>query len=259
MLPSSTTFVFSASKANISYLGLRITDPGDCIDWLSTAVRARAYDAEEAESFETLLHAEGFDTSQLFAAITAPDEPLTEKDLGESMAELALQQLHHAVWFTNRRRDMRSVRASLPGADIVGFVPCEDGGHRLIFAEVKTSSDPKVPPAVMYGETGLQYQLYKLATDARILKQLLRYTFARVRGTEMMPVLREALVRLDKEFMSGAQLVGVLVRDTPVAEKDASHHAGLLAAQLPASNNMSLIALYVCVPAKDWSLHCPPV
>jgi hypothetical protein len=51
----------------------------------------------------------------------------------------------------------------------------------------------------------------------------------------------------------------VLVRDTDVAEKDLSHHAGLLSEQLPAADNMSLIALYVCVPAKDWSLHCKPL
>lgn len=258
MLPPSVSQVFSASQANIPYLGLRINDPKDCIEWLSTAVRDRAYDSEEATKFDAFLRADGFDTSELYAAITAPEEPLTEKDLGESMGELALQQLHQASWFTNRRRDMRSVRASLPGADIIGFAPCEDGGHRLLIAEVKTSSDPKTPPTVMYGETGLQYQLYRAATDPRILRQLLRYTFSRVHGTDIMPILQDALRRLDKDLMSGAQLVGILVRDTPVAQKDVSHHAGVLSKQLPDADNVSSLALYVCVPAQDWSLHCPP-
>jgi hypothetical protein len=258
MLPASTTPVFSASPANIPYLGLRITDPADCIGWLSRTVRNRAYDAEEVAAFDAFLHAEGFDTSELYATISASDEPLTEKDLGETMAELALQDKLGAVWFTNRRRDMRSVRASLPGADIIGFIPSEEGGFRLLVAEVKTSSDPKVPPAVMYGDTGLQYQLVRLATDPRILKRLLLYTFSRVRDANNSR-FREALEHLDKGFMAGTQLVGVLVRDTTVAERDVAHHAKLISDELPEVKNLSLMALYVCVPAKDWSLHCPPV
>ena len=259
MLPSSTKEAFASADANVAYLGLCIADTAECVAWLKGPVRNRAYDAEEVEALNEFMHVEGFDDTELHAVLTAPDEQLTEKDIGETMAELALQSQLQAIWPTNRRRDMRSVRASLPGADIVGFLPSKDGGHRFLFAEVKTSSDLKVPPTVMYGDKGLEYQMHTLATDWRVVRRLLSYTYSRVRDTELMPVWREAFAHLANEFPRGAELVGVLVRDTTPQPKDVSHHAGILSGKLPEADNVSLLALYICVPAKDWSLHCTPI
>lgn len=259
MLPSSTSVLFKSAKNNVSYIGLRVTNPEDCVNWLNGPVRARAYDAEEITALEDFMRVEGFDNSELYAAITTSDEQLTEKDIGETMAELALQARMQAIWPTNRRRDMRSVRASLPGADIVGFAPCEGEGHQFIFAEVKTSSDKKAPPAVMYGDKGLEYQLHTLATDRVVLRRLLIYSYSRVRGTPLMKEWREAFACLANDYPGGAKLVGVLVRDTMPQEKDVSHHASILSGKLPESDNISLMALYICVQAKDWPQHCKPI
>jgi hypothetical protein len=259
MLPSSTKQSFKAAQANVEFSGLCVTDPSECIEWLNGPVRNRAYDATEVEALNDFMRVEGFDTTALHAALSAADEQLTENDIGEAIAELALQAELKAIWPTNRRRDMRSVRASLPGADIVGFVPCDDGGYRFLFAEVKTSSDLKVPPTVMYGNKGLEYQVHTLATDWRVVRRLLSYTYCRVRDTPLMPVWKEAFRRLAGEFPAGAQLVGVLVRDTSPRAKDVSHHAGILSKKLPNADNVSLLALYICVKAKDWSLHCKPI
>ncbi|MCA8225096.1 MULTISPECIES: hypothetical protein [Burkholderia] len=259
MLPSSTKQNYKSAEAGVAYLGLCVADEADCIDWLKGPVRKRAYDAEEVAALNDFMRVEGFDDTALHAALMAPDEQLSENDIGEAMAELALQSQLQAIWPTNRRRDMRSVRASLPGADIVGFIPLDDGGYRFLFAEVKTSSDLKVPPAVMYGNKGLEYQLCTLATDWRVLRRLLSYTYSRVRETSLMPVWREAFKRLADEFPTGAELVGVLVRDTTPQAKDVAHHAGALSGKLPNVDCVSLLALYICVPAKNWSLHCTPL
>ncbi|WP_310731279.1 hypothetical protein, partial [Burkholderia multivorans] len=96
-------------------------------------------------------------------------------------------------------------------------------------------------------------------TDWRVLRRLLSYTYSRVRETSLMPVWREAFKRLADEFPTGAELVGVLVRDTTPQAKDVAHHAGALSGKLPNVDCVSLLALYICVPAKNWSLHCTPL
>jgi hypothetical protein len=192
--------LFDSANANIPYKGMHVLDIQECEAWLNGAVRTRAYDEEEVAALHEFLVVEGFDNSAISAIFAVPDEPLAQQDIGETIAELALQAELQAVWPTNRRRDMRSVRASLPGADIVGFVPCA-GGYRFLFGEVKTSSDKKSPPAVMYGDTGLEFQLHTLATDVKVLRRLLSYVFSRVRDTELMGMWHQAFERLSDQVL----------------------------------------------------------
>ncbi|SPC18351.1 hypothetical protein [Cupriavidus taiwanensis] len=256
LLPDVDT-VFSSSGP-IPTLGLSTAEVAQCIEWLKGAVRQRAYDAEHEADLAAYLEADGFDGTDLQAILLATEEPLSEKDIGEAIAEVALQAREGAIWPTNRRRDMRSVRASLPGADIVGFVPGLDGKYRFLLAEVKTSSDRKTPPSIMYGDKGLEYQLYALALDTNILRRLLKYLFVRVKGTPQFELWRHALRELAIDLESGKKLVGVLVRDTQPAAADLSHHAELLGKKLGGKGDVSLLALYIGIPAKDWPLHCTP-
>lgn len=256
LLPNVDT-VFTSS-GGIPFLGLSTSEVSQCIDWLKGAVRERAYDAEHEADLADYLGADGFDGTGLQAILLATEEPLTEKDIGEAIAEVALQAREGAVWVTNRRRDMRSVRASLPGADIVGFVPGPDGAYRFLFAEVKTSSDRRTPPSIMYGNKGLEYQLYALALDTGILRRLLKYLYVRVKGTPQFELWRQALRELAKDMHKGKKLVGVLVRDTTPAAADLSHHAERLGSKLSGKGDISLLALYIGIPAKDWPLHCTP-
>ena len=111
----------------------------------------------------------------------------------------------------------------------------------------------------MYGNKGLEYQLYALAADASLLRRLLKYLYARVKGTSQFELWRQALRELAKDMDHGKKLVGVLVRDTAPAISDLSHHAESLKAKLVGKADISLLALYVGVPATEWPSHCTPV
>ena len=73
-------------------------------------------------------------------------------EIGEALAEcmLAAGPRCEIRWPWHSVRDCRTPRASLPGADLVGF--CRKGEVvLLLFGEVKTSQDESSPPRVMYG------------------------------------------------------------------------------------------------------------
>ena len=68
--------------------------------------------------------------------------------VGEALAECVVAdgEAREICWPWNLVRDLRTPRASLPGADLVGF--CKDGeAALLLFGEVKTSCDANTPPA----------------------------------------------------------------------------------------------------------------
>lgn len=72
---------------------------------------------------------------------------------------------HGAVWPWNENRDRKTPKASLPGADIVGFLG-SGPDTVFLFGEVKTSSDKDNPPGVMAGRGGLAHQIDSLASRA---------------------------------------------------------------------------------------------
>ena len=85
--------------------------------------------------------------------------------VGEALAEsvLADDDTREICWPWNLVRDRRTLKASLPGADLVGF--CNEGDAvLLLFGEVKTSSDASTPPNVMNGSGGMAWQLKDEAT-----------------------------------------------------------------------------------------------
>ena len=119
--------------------------------FLTGPVADRARDTEFGESFENELRglaATGMGTRHLanFLASVGAERGW---EIGEAFAEsvLALDGNREVVWPWNHVRNRRTPAASLPGADLVGF--CRDAqGFGLLFGEVKTSSDVRVPPQV---------------------------------------------------------------------------------------------------------------
>ena len=105
--------------------------------------------ADDELSFDTDMRGlatTGMATQYVERMLNAMFEP-EAWEVGEALAECALRddsdrQIH---WPWNTVRDRRTPRASLPGADLVGFC-CEDGNVALLFGEVKTSSDTNSPP-----------------------------------------------------------------------------------------------------------------
>src|SRR5262249_9156783 len=148
---------------------------------------------------------------------------------GEALADCVLEHDsgRDVIWPWNTVRDRRTPRASLPGADLVGF--SRDGtGALLLIGEVKTSSHRGTPPKLMYGGSGMTWQLEESATRLDIQHSLLRWLYTRTRSDALRELYAQAVSRYLASGGKEILLVGVLVRDTPPNELDLKGRASAL-------------------------------
>ena len=174
-------------------------------------------------------------------------------EIGEALAECALRsdsgrEIH---WPWNTVRDRRTPRASLPGADLVGFYR-EDESVFLVFGEVKTSWDVNTPPGVMNGGSGMAWQLEQSATRLDIHHALLKWLHARCAEPPYRNLYEKAVARYLTSKGRELLLVGVLIRDTTPSEKDLKARGEALAAILAAPTRIELVAWYLPVPIAEW-------
>lgn len=161
--------------------------------------------------------------------------------IGEVIAEILLAEWHSAVWVWNGDRDLKDPNASLPGADLAGFIVEPDGSARFLFGEVKTSSEDKSPPGLMSGRNGLIKQLEDLGANPRYSVVLVKWLRSRIqKGSESFALYQSALSNFWKR-PEALVLVGCLVRDTEPNEKDVLNRAAALASTVPSDE----IALHV--------------
>ena len=149
-------------------------------------------------------------------------------------------------------RDRRTPRASLPGADLVGFYR-EDDTVLLLFGEVKTSSDTKTPPGVMNGGSGMTWQLEQSATRLDVQHALLKWLHARCYDSPYHDLYKRAVARYLESEGKDLMLVGVLLRDTTPSERDLKARGKTFAEKLPAPTRIDLVAWYLPQPIADWS------
>ena len=159
-------------------------------------------------------------------------------------AEAWLNQKQGVIWPWNTERDKRTPKASLPGADLIGFIEVENE-TRLVLGEIKASSDVSTPPNVMNGRGGMVHQLETLATDLKILSQLLRYLQPRCKNSPHEDQFNAAVTLLFKSGNKAIALFGVLIRDTAPAENDLKSRAQHLAKQINSPSTCHLQALYL--------------
>ncbi len=174
-------------------------------------------------------------------------------EVGEALAECALRDdsARHVVWPWNSVRDRRTPRASLPGADLVGFY-CEEEKVVLLFGEVKTSSDVSTPPSVMSGGSGMAWQLQESATRLDIQHALLKWLHARCRSEPYRNLYQKAVKRYLASEGKELLIVGVLIRDTAPSELDLKARGNMLAIRLNTLTRVELIAWYLPVPISAW-------
>jgi len=141
-------------------------------------------------------------------------------------------------------RDKRTPQASLPGADLVGFM-IQDGETRLVLGEVKSSSENNVPPQVMSSRSGMSHQLEKLASDLNLLYTLLRWLLPRCRDNDAEPHFKAAISLLLESGNKAMSLFGVLIRDTQPDEGDLRRRGQHLGSILQAPASCHLLALYI--------------
>lgn len=175
--------------------------------------------------------------------------------IGEAFTECFLEDEYKVRFYYNSIRDARNPNSSLTGADLVSFI--DIGSDTVfLFGEVKSSSDARSPPHVLYGRSGLVNQLKNLKNDERVRNNIVRYIGFKVanlpKGDEFRIDFETALkVYLRNKKL--VQLFGVLVRDTMSNEKDLKSRFQALDEELDEAMGLKLVALYVPIAMREWN------
>ena len=249
------TVAYSQVEGVAVWEGYEVTDEDAFCSFLAGPVQERAEDAEEKSAFEDELQAlatTGMGTEFLAEFLEAtPDDK--DWEVGEAFAETVLAQdaSREVLWPWNEVRDRRTPRASLPGADLVGFCR-DDDGFCLLFGEVKTSGDTGSPPQVMYGNKGMTWQLEANATQLGIQHSLLRWLRCRCTSPTLKSVYREAVGRYLNSGGKDLLIIGVLLRDTTCNEKDVKSRARHLAGCLDSPTRVEVFAWYLPLAIAKW-------
>lgn len=256
--PFSSIAVYEFNKGHIACSAFDIKESSSCERWLKDDVAKRVYDEPLKQEFQETVNgiaSEGFNIDILQQYANLPDSQATEGDIGEGIADLFLTERQNYHLPPHRRRDLRTPKGSLPGADIAGYVE-ELGVELFVFGEVKASGQDIAPPSVMtHTNEGMPAQLIRLATRIDIRRQLLFYLQTRAKGTPLWDRHTAAMTSL----ASGKyKLVGVLVRSTAPRNADVDGPASKLQSGIPDSQACSLYVLHTGLDTADWLVHCQP-
>ena len=244
---------YSGSESPVRWEGRVVDEDSKFRQYMNDVVSDRIKDKDSSFTTDLVgLATTGMETKFVQDLLDAvPDQESWE--VGEALAECALRddsdrQIH---WPWNTVRDRRTPRASLPGADLVGFYR-EDEKVSLLFGEVKTSSDTNTPPGVMGGGSGMTWQLQQSATRLDIQHTLLKWLHARCQAPPFRNLYKIAVKRYLKSRGKALLLVGVLLRDTSPSELDLSIRGSTLSKQFSEPTRIDLIAWYLPVPIPQW-------
>ncbi|MFV2059532.1 MAG: hypothetical protein ACC653_02545 [Gammaproteobacteria bacterium] len=241
------TLRYENKKNRVAWKGVSLEDGDAFRDFMQNKVASRLRDEEGSDDFEANLRSlagTGFATENLNNILNAEIPETRNWATGEALAEAWLAKEHNIIWPWNMERDKRTPKASLPGADLVGFIT-ENGQTQLVIGEVKTSSDSSSPPNVMYGRSGMTHQLDTIATNLAILNQLLKWLWPRCKGSEFENIYKSAVTLLLNSGNNTVYLFGVLIRDVEPDENDLKSRGEYLSTKLQKPTNSLLIALYL--------------
>ena len=255
MTPCEITEEYSDRSGQASWAGRSIADTPDFRAYVGGPVRERLEDSEEGDSFAAELASlggTGVGVETVNAVLTAENPGRHAWEVGEALAEVLLADHRGAVWPWNTERDKRTPKASLPGADLVGFVTLQDGEAALAVGEVKTSSDDDAPPGVMDGRSGMAHQLERLENDKAIQGTLLKWLRPRCRGTEFWPFYESAVRRFLHSEGRDFVLFGLLMRDTTPRALDLEARGRTLGEGASAPTTYELNAWYLPHPVDEW-------
>ena len=165
--------------------------------------------------------------------------------VGEAFAECHLRNHLGCSFPWPAGRDQKNPDSSPTGADLVGFQKTKQntGAHRFAFGEVKTSTEKRWPPQVMYGRHGMTRQLESLRDDVAVKDHLVKYLAHRAHEENWESQYKEAAVRYLTDSTDVA-LFGVLVRDVEPKDDDLCTRAQTLASGCPDHTSIELAAVY---------------
>lgn len=234
-----------------------------CTAYLKGAVKDNLLDRGERQkmldALKTLHQDTGFSVNnELLADIQAlEDERMDLKDfrIGEAYAQVLLEDQFVCRFHWNENRDARNPKGNKTGADLVGFIEV-DGQVLFMFGEVKTSSEiVNRPPQVMTSNNGIESQLKDLYNDRSKRQILISYLQSKVWNLpEDHPFKVDYNASLRNYFCRACpfQLIGVLVRDVDVNQKDISSSYERLSNYILEPYGIKLMALYLPIRKEDW-------
>lgn len=244
------TLVYNNTQDSTSWYGVSLANGSEFDAFMADEVAPRLYDDAGKADFTSHLNSlasTGFAQENLQAILEAEQPEERDWAVGEALAEAWLSREHGVLWPWNMERDKRTPQASLPGADLVGFITRGSETH-LVLGEVKSSSDSNAPPNVMTGRSGMTRQLESLATDMGLLHTLIRWLQPRCRGNSAEPYFNAALSLLLESGNKAMTLFGVLVRDTEPDERDLRNRGKHLGGIVKTPGRCHLLALYIPCP-----------
>lgn len=148
------------------------------------------------------------------------------------------------------QRDKRTPKASLPGADLIGF-EVRNSITRLALGEVKTSSDLHTPPNVMSGRSGMTHQIDALANNLGIINQILKWLLPRCKGTSNQIHFNAAVKMFLESGNKAIALFGILIRDTQPNELDLKARGKYFGEKLNKPTTCQLHAIYLPCLIKE--------
>lgn len=238
-------------------------DERECITHLQGPVKDNLLDRIERndtlDRLRSLKEETGFEVSGgLLADIQAlenDDVQVQNFRVGESYAEILLEQTFSCRFYWNELRDARNPKGNKTGADLVGFIEV-DKQVLFLFGEVKTSSETaNRPPQVMTGADGIEVQLRDLYSYRAKRQILISYLKSKMR---LYPDEHPFSLDFGAGFRAyysnpeNYQLIGVLIRDVEPDERDLSQSYNRLRTTVMEPVGLNLLALYLPIQKEDW-------
>lgn len=242
------TLEYRRHRQDVLWEGISFKQDNAFDGFLDEKVCSRLIDFEGTQEVEAHLRGlalTGFGKSCLQSVLSAGSPEERDWAIGEAMAEAWLTEEHQVIWPWNMERDKRNSKASLPGADLVGFV-VDGSSVRLALGEVKSSSETKSPPQIMSGRSGhMGHQLDKLASDLGTIHTLFCWLLFRCKNTGFESFFNQSATLYFNSGNKAVSLFGVLIRGTCVDESDLRARGEALAQSITLPTTCRLIALYL--------------
>lgn len=248
MSQALATLNYQGEERQVRWQGHALSNGSAFGSFMQNDVAARLNDNEGTTEFESHLRSlplTEFGSESLESVLNANSPEERDWAVGEALAEAWLEKEHQVIWPWNMERDKRNANASLPGADLVGFV--RNGSEtRLVLGEVKSSTEKKYPPQVMSGRNGhLGHQIDKLANDLEIINTLLNWLLPRCKNTDYETWFNAAVTLYFNSGNKAVTLFGVLIRDTTPNENDLNGRGKTLGESITSPTTCTLLGLYL--------------
>ena len=239
---------YDTQDRQVGWQGISMAAGDEFNSFMTNDIASRLHDEEGENEFEAHLRglaSTGFAMNSLNEILSAKIPEERSWVVGEAMAEAYLTRNHGVTWPWNMERDKRTSKASLPGADLVGFEINSDD-VRLVLGEAKSSREKKYPPQVMSGRNGhMGHKLDNLANNLGLVFQLFYWLRIRCKNNEYEVLYNKAISLYLNSGNKAVALFGILIRDTKPNKLDLQARGRSLANMLQAPTTCQLIALYL--------------